>query len=291
MIKRLVVAAVMSASAQALAGDSDCDKSDRAAGRLVTELGRLSARDDANNTDYKFVVCETYNVFEQSAKVTIDSSVLTGTVLTQKTAESNVSAAKECQALGAPYSASSANDKRFVEYRLCQKDGKPDHLQVEARTLDKSGAVRPPKILTVPWPNMKAVPTKLTPMATISHSAKLITCDNDETTLGKLEADDEINDTKYAFVICENKEKTVNVRSNFLTGTVWSAAEVASAAAQSGCLPHGAPYGVQGPGDARRITYQICGTGQAPAHVEVQAVTLDKNWQAKPAKKVSAAVK
>ena len=82
------------------------------------------------------------------------------------------------------------------------------------------------------------------------------------------------------------------MRSNFLTGTEWDAKAVADQAEIESCKPGGAPYGQQGPGDERSISYRLCGHGSGPATVEVEATTLDAQWKKKPAvKKLSVAVK
>jgi hypothetical protein len=150
--------------------------------------------------------------------------------------------------------------------------------------LDKKGAAKPTRTLSIPFPDLKARPTKTTPFVPPSKSDKDVGCDNSERELGKLDAKDDANFTTYRFVVCRLADKSVTVHSNFLTGTVWSAKDLAAADAE--CTPAGAPYSSQGPGDERSISYRLCGT-----RVEVEAVTLDGNWKKKAPKKLSATLK
>jgi hypothetical protein len=271
------VASLLVASSNAFASP-DCDDSDRSAGRMVAELGRLTAKDDANHTDYSFVICETYNVFEQKGRLNIVSSAVTGTVVELRDVEQM---GEECVGRGAPYSPTGAKDPRRIEYRLCK-----NRLEVAATVLDKKGAPKAPQTLSVPLPDLRARPAKFSPFPAGSMSDKSLSCDDGEKTLGKLDAKDEANFTVYRFVVCQTKDKGIAVRSNFLTGTEWSASAVAGQAGSAECVPSGAPYGQQGPGDARSINYALCGRT-----VEVSAVTLDANFGPHPAKKLTAPIK
>jgi hypothetical protein len=277
-VRAVAVVSLLVGSSSAWASP-DCDDSDRAAGRLVTELGRLNAKDDANHTDYGFVVCETYNVFEQKGRISVVSSAVTGTII--EVSDVN-GLSEDCVGRGAPYSPTSASDPRRIEYRLCR-----DRVEVAATVLDKKGAPKAPQLLKVALPDLKARPAKYSPFpAGSSFADKQVVCDDGEKTLGKLDAKDEANLTVYRFVVCQKKDRGISVRSNFLTGTDWSASAVADQAGGNECVPSGAPYGQQGPGDARAIAYKLCGRT-----VEVSAVTLDANWSPHPIKKLAAPIK
>jgi len=256
---------------------AECESSDRSAGKMVAELGRLNAKDDANHADYSFVVCHTFNVFEQKGRLNINSS-LTGTVIELKDVEG---LSDECIQRGAPYSPTSASDPRRIEYKLCR-----DHLEINATVLDKKGAAKPMQSLKLPLPDLHLQPKTFSPFPKASMQDKSVSCETGEKELGKLDAKDEANMTTYRFVVCQRENKDVTVHSNFLTGTIWTAAAIAGQADGTECSPFGAPYGEQGPGDARRIKYELCGK-----HVEVTAITLDANFGPHAPKKVSAPLK
>jgi hypothetical protein len=280
----LVSLAVTASTAHAAA---DCDSSDRSAGRLVVDLGHLAIHDDGNNADYSWAICETYNVYEQKGKVDIVGGGVTGTVLELADAEKLAQQAdQECMNRGAPYSASSPTDQRMIEYHFCQKGGVPNRLEVVMRPLDRKGAAKPVQTLKVPFPDLRAMPAKHTAFVEASLSDKQVDCESGERALGKIDARDDANLTVYRFIVCQAANKDVNVRSNFLTGTVWRSQAVASQAEAGDCITGGAPYGKQGPGDDRAITYRLC-----PHAVEVEAVMLDANWKKRPPKKLSAPLK
>jgi hypothetical protein len=286
----LVLVAVM-ASASLAHADADCDLSDRAAGRLVAQLGVMPAIHDAgNDSDYSFAVCETWDVFEQTGRVDIVGS-LTGTTLSRTEAEKLAvevaDSGQECVNRGAPYSPS-AGDNRLVEYHFCQKNAKPSRLEIVMRPVDKNGAARPAQTLKVAWPDLHAAPPHPQPFVQQYPDDKPIDCDDGQTVLGQLMAVDDANQATYRFVACQSP-KGVSVFSNFLTGTEWSAAAVAAAGRTDSCTPSGAPYGNQGPGDERSITYQLCGKHGA-AYVQIDAVTLDANWKKHPVKSLTAPV-
>jgi hypothetical protein len=275
---RAVIASLWVVSSSALAGP-ECDASDRAAGRLVTDLGHLTAKDEANHTDYSFVICEAYDVFEQKGRINIVGSPVTGAVIHIDDIER---LSEECSGRGAPYTPTGPTDPRRIEYHMCR-----NRVEIVATVLDKKGAPKPTQTLSVPLPDLHARPAKFSPFpGGGSLSDKQVSCDDGEKTLGKLDAKDEANLTLYRFVVCQTKDKGITVHSNFLTGTVWSASAVAGQADSSECVPSGAPYGQQGPGDARAITYKLCGKT-----VEVSAVTLDANFGPHPVKKLSAPIK
>ncbi len=232
-------------------------------------------------------------MFEKSGRLTIVGSPITSTYLDAADAEKLAAQTDtECTTRGAPYSPSGADDKRMIEYRFCQKGGKPARMDVVVRALEKNGTPKAIQTLSVPFPDLHVQPAKFLPFPAGSKSDKTVSCDADEKSLGQVDAQDDANLTTYRFAACVNKEGDVKVRSNFLTGTVWNAKAVADQAKLNECLKGGAPYGQQGPGDERSITYQLCGHGSGPATVEVEVTTLDANWKKKsPAKKLTAAVK
>jgi hypothetical protein len=291
-VRAQLIAALLAVSGVASAA-AECDSPDRSAGRLVADLGHLKVHDDANNTDYSFAICETYNVFEKTGRLTVAGSPVTSTYIDAADAGKLLqSATSECVTRGAPYSPGGAEDKRMIEYRFCQKDGKASRMEVVVRTLNKNGSPKPIQTLAVPFPDLTVQPAKFLPLPAGSKSDKTIGCDDGEKKLGQVDAQDDANLTHYRFVACLNKDGDVAVRSNFLTGTKWPAKAVADQSKADGCINGGAPYGQQGPGDQRSVTYRLCGHPGSPATVEVLVDTLDAQWKKKaPTQTLSAAVK
>jgi len=114
--------------------------------------------------------------------------------------------------------------------------------------------------------------------------------------LGRLEADDDLNQATYNFVICEERDTAkddlqVSIVSGVLTGTSWTrgqAQEMAATMARKGvrCEERGAPYGPAGKHDHRRITYRLCQSKGKPVAVEIHVITLKADATPYPAKQL-----
>ena len=57
-----------------------------------------------------------------------------------------------CQARGVPYGQAGKNDKRQVIYNFCQKEGRPDSVEVRLATLTADASPNPERVLSVQWP-------------------------------------------------------------------------------------------------------------------------------------------
>lgn len=134
----------------------ECGKSDSAAFKLIRELGRLKAYDELIKDSYGFLVCEKRDTANDTFEVRILGSVTTGTSWTREKAREIAGElerrGQQCAERGSPYNPRGKNDKRRIQYMLCQKGGKPASVEVRAITLKADGTPYPEKRLSVSWP-------------------------------------------------------------------------------------------------------------------------------------------
>ncbi len=117
---------------------------------------------------------------------------------------------------------------------------------------------------------------------------------------GRLEARDDLNDTTYAFVICESQDTangtvSMQIRSSTVTGTRWSD-EAATRKAEDmesrgvECEPTGTPaVRSSGKNIQRSVVYVLCQASGQPTSIEVHATTLKADASPHPTQVLRAA--
>jgi hypothetical protein len=130
----------------------------------VTELGYMEIQDAFVEKDdgyYAFVV---YKRVEKEAlpgkkkqkELVIRSNMVTGTSWTPEKGASMASSleksGKPMRTWGSPFKSTGADDKREIEYRFHQKDGKPEKIVIYAVMRDEEKKPTKPATLEVAWP-------------------------------------------------------------------------------------------------------------------------------------------
>ncbi len=119
-------------------------------------LGYVQAHDTIIKKDYAFLIYKESDLNKGSFVIRIKSNVVTGTVLDQPSALKNAQKAnkegKKYFTMGRPFSPAGALDKRVVEYRFYQKNGKPDSIEVYVVTRNKKRNANKPKTAKASWP-------------------------------------------------------------------------------------------------------------------------------------------
>jgi hypothetical protein len=112
--------------------------------------------------------------------------------------------------------------------------------------------------------------------------------------LGRLEAEDDLNSSVYAFIVCQESDTAndtfeLKITSNFLVGTSWRKDEGVQLAkdmlaAEVQCKPWITPYNAVGANDKRRVEYIFCQKGGQPEAIEIRVTTLNADATPKPEK-------
>jgi hypothetical protein len=125
----------------------------------VTELGYVEAQDAFVKQDegtYAFVVYTRLAKDGGKKELVIRSNLVTGTSFTpekgNKMAADLERQGKSMRTWGSPFTASGPEDKRVIEYRFHQKDGKPTGVEIYAVTRDAEHKATPAKSPLVTWP-------------------------------------------------------------------------------------------------------------------------------------------
>ncbi len=124
--------------------------------REYKSLGYIEALDSIIDKKYAFLIQKETNLNTGDFKVSIRSNHLTGTYFNEKVAAKLAAKAqkdgKKYVTRGAPFNPSGKLDERRIEYRLYQKGGKPDAVEVYVVTRDKQRKANKPKTLRANWP-------------------------------------------------------------------------------------------------------------------------------------------
>jgi len=119
-------------------------------------MGYLEEKDDVLNLYYAFLVCKTTNLNTGELEMKIRSNILTGTSLTSAQAlefsEKAVGEGKAYVIRGSPFVPEGALDKRKIEYRLNQENGKPVSLEILLILRNSDRTAKPEKTLSIDWP-------------------------------------------------------------------------------------------------------------------------------------------
>lgn len=121
----------------------------------IENLGYIEAHDDVIDKTYAFRVYKETNTASGEVMIKIKSNLLAGTSITPQIANKKSLEAEEkgmkYSKIGSPFNSPGKNDPRKIEYRLYQKNGKPDYIKIFVVTRKDLHKRKAPKILKVDW--------------------------------------------------------------------------------------------------------------------------------------------
>ncbi len=156
MAVTLIIFVAQTASAISLGGKQLVQLPKNSSSREYKSLGYVEALDSIIDKTYAFLIQKETNLDTGYFKISIRSNKLTGTYFDEKVAAKLAKQAlkdgKQYVTRGAPFNPAGKLDERRIEYRLYQKDGKPDAIEVYVVTRNKKRKANKPKILRASWP-------------------------------------------------------------------------------------------------------------------------------------------
>lgn len=124
----------------------------------TTRLGSLEEQDDVTGETYGFVTCQRKNLNTGTWDVIVQSNIAVGAGLDEKQALEKSSqaqaAGKDYVTFGLPFNPLGPMDKRLIEYRLYQKDGKPSEIELYVVMRDTDRNPKEAKMVKVAWPSI-----------------------------------------------------------------------------------------------------------------------------------------
>ena len=244
--------------------------------RLYETLGYLEAYDAVLNSDYAFVA------YRETDRTSGNSLVKIGSKGTGGASFDPAAIRNRCREAGAknePYFlwgfsfTPSAGDPRQIEFRVHQKAGAPDALEILVVTRKADGTAQEPKSVRIEHfltsPAAARSPLVTAPALDASRSYE---------TLGYLDAYDAVLNADYAFVAYKETEKAngqwrVSIKSTQTAGGSFEPAAIRNKARETGA--QGKPFFTWGyrfepsAGDARQIEFRIHVADGLPKELEI----------------------
>jgi hypothetical protein len=192
---------------------------------------------------------------------------------------------------GQPFKPYNAQDRRRIEYRFYQKDGKPQKIELYVVARDKDGQAKEPKTLEIPWmlppyerPQVLKLPKDQKPFR--------------YTKVGYLEAKDALETGRrgvYAWLVyvredTVKKEKELHIMSHlrppgnsYFTEKKANETAVRMEARGEDMKLWGIPFHGNSDKDLRKMEYRFYQKNGKPHQLEIFAVTRNRDQSAKPA--------
>ncbi len=119
-------------------------------------LGYVESSDKILNDVYAYLLYKETRKNSSTWKMKIKGNITTGTSIAPaqalKLAGKANADGKSYFTIGSPLKASDTSEKRVVEFRIYQKNGKPTDIEIYVVTRNASGGANAPKTLKVKWP-------------------------------------------------------------------------------------------------------------------------------------------
>jgi hypothetical protein len=269
-------------------------------------LGYLQGYDSIDKRTYGFLIYLKKMITKDDYEINIKSNVFEGVSLLGEEAATRArevyNQEQEYFTSGTPMLIMEKGDKRKIEYRIYQKDGEPDTIEIFLVTRDKKGRPRKPLTVKVPWPKAGKKETinqqpGAPPFVKISLIKKH--CPPKDTNiaysqLGYIDAYDGIINQYYAFIVFKEINRrgnltTLGIGGNIATGITLSNERGQKLAAQA--HKEGMPFATVGnpipplaEGDPRTVQYRILQEDGQPTELEIFIVTRDNTGKAKEPK-------
>jgi hypothetical protein len=244
--------------------------------RLHESLGYIEAYDAILNSAYAFVAYRETDRASGRSTVKISSKGTAGASFDPAMIRNRC---REAGAKNEPYFpwgysfTPSAGDPRHIEFRVHQKDGAPDALEIFVVTRNADGSAQAPKSLRIEN-FLTTGPVARGPL--VEAPASDATCVYE--TLGYLEAYDAVLNCDYAFVAYKETERNSNqwrlrIKSTQTAGGTFDPAAIRAKARETGA--QGTSFFTWGyrfepsAGDPRQIDFRVHVANGLPREVEI----------------------
>jgi hypothetical protein len=261
--------------------------------RAVQTLGYLDAYDAVLNDDYAFVAFKETEKSSGSYEIKIKSRHTAGAVFDPAMIRAKC---REAGAHNQPYFTwgyscePSAGDPRRIEFRVHQRNGAPDALEIVVVTRKADGSAQDPKSLRIDNFMPDACPTKKPLVEAPASDSQFV-----YQTLGYLESYDAPLNIDYAFVAYKETDKAsgnwrVLIKSTQTASGSFEPAMIRNKAREAGA--QGKPYFVWGysfepsQSDPRQIEFRVYQQNGVPVELEIFLVTRNGDGSATAPKSV-----